>query len=60
MRAAKLSALAVSGKLRAWLRPAAGAIVLLFALSDLAQAARLAGADARTLALLASLCHAGG
>jgi len=57
--AARISALAPSGALRRWLRAAAGAVVLLFAVSNLAQAARLAGADATTLTMLASLCHAG-
>jgi len=58
--AARLSAIGPASRLRAWLRPAAGLFVLLFAVSNLAQAARLAGADATTLSLLASLCHSGG
>jgi sulfite exporter TauE/SafE len=44
--------------LRRWLRPMAGAAILLFAASDLAHAARLAGADVTAVALLASVCHA--
>lgn len=58
--ASRISALTPTATLRRWLRPAAGAVVLLFAVSNLAQAARLAGADATTLTVLASLCHTGG
>jgi len=45
-------------RLRHWLRPVAGAAILLFAASDLAHAARLAGADVTAVTLLASVCHA--
>jgi len=40
-----------------FLRPAAGAALLLFALSDLAHAARMAGWKSVPLAWLASVCH---
>jgi sulfite exporter TauE/SafE len=43
--------------LRARLRPLAGTAILLFAASDLAHAARLAGADVTAVTLLASVCH---
>jgi sulfite exporter TauE/SafE len=43
--------------LRRWLRPLAGSVILLFAASDLAHAARLAGADVTAVTLLASVCH---
>ena len=43
---------------RRWLRPMAGAAILLFAASDLAHAARLAGADVTAVTMLASVCHA--
>jgi sulfite exporter TauE/SafE len=45
-------------RLRRWLRPFAGAAILLFAASDLAHAGRLAGADVTAITLLASVCHA--
>jgi sulfite exporter TauE/SafE len=57
--AARLRALVTGGPARVWLRTGAGIAILLFAASDLAHAARLAGADATTLTLLASLCHSG-
>jgi sulfite exporter TauE/SafE len=44
---------------RAWLRPVAGALILVFAASDLAHAARLAGAEVTAVTLLASVCHGG-
>jgi sulfite exporter TauE/SafE len=42
---------------RNWLRPAAGCVILLFAASDLAHAAHLAGTQSPTLALIESICH---
>jgi hypothetical protein len=42
---------------RSWLRPVAGAVMLVFALSGLAHAARVAGADHPTIAAFASICH---
>jgi hypothetical protein len=42
---------------RAWLRPIAGAAMLVFAASGLAHAARLAGADHPAIAAVASICH---
>jgi len=41
----------------AWLRPALGAALLLFAASDLAHAAQMAGWRTPSLAWLASVCH---
>lgn len=43
--------------LRAWLRPIAGAVIVLFGLSGLAHAARIAGAGHPTIEALASICH---
>jgi sulfite exporter TauE/SafE len=42
---------------RGWLRPAAGCAVLLFAASDLAHAAHLAGSQSAAVSLLESICH---
>jgi uncharacterized protein len=42
---------------RAWLRPLAGAALLVFAASGLAHAARIAGADHPAIAAVASICH---
>jgi sulfite exporter TauE/SafE len=42
---------------RAWLKPAAGALIVVFGLSGLAHAARIAGAGHPTIAALASICH---
>jgi hypothetical protein len=42
---------------RRWLRPAAGCAILLFAASDLAHAAHMAGTQSPTLAMLESICH---
>jgi sulfite exporter TauE/SafE len=42
---------------RAWVRPVAGAVIVLFGLSGLAHAARIAGAGHPTIAALASICH---
>jgi uncharacterized protein len=41
----------------AWLRPAVGGALVLFAASDLAHAARVAGLQSPSLAWLASVCH---
>ena len=45
-------------RLRALLRPLAGCALLLFAASDLAHAAHLAGSQSPALALVESICHA--
>jgi sulfite exporter TauE/SafE len=42
---------------RVWLKPLAGAVIVVFGLSSLAHAARVAGADHPAIAGLASLCH---
>jgi len=42
---------------RAWLRPLAGAVILVFGLSGLAHAARVAGANHPAIAALAAICH---
>ncbi|MEW5880626.1 MAG: sulfite exporter TauE/SafE family protein [Pseudomonadota bacterium] len=42
---------------RAWLKPAAGALIVLFGLSGLAHAARVAGADHPAIAAFASVCY---
>ena len=48
---------AVGARARAWMRPAAGVALLLFAASDLAHAARIAGWTSPATAWLASVCH---
>ncbi len=47
----------VLAQARTWLRPLAGATMIVFALSGLAHAARVAGADHPGIAALASICH---
>lgn len=42
---------------RAWLKPLAGVLIVLFGLSGLAHAARVAGADHPAIAAVASVCH---
>jgi len=42
---------------RVWLKPAAGAVIVVFGLSGLAHAARMAGADHPSVEALASICH---
>lgn len=42
---------------RAWLRPLAGAVIVVFGISGLAHAARVAGADHPAIAALAAICH---
>jgi sulfite exporter TauE/SafE len=42
---------------RVWLKPLAGAVIVVFGLSGLAHAARVAGADHPAIAGLASICH---
>jgi sulfite exporter TauE/SafE len=42
---------------RSWLRPLAGLVMLVFAVSGLAHAARVAGADHPAIAAFASICH---
>ncbi|MBV8209604.1 MAG: sulfite exporter TauE/SafE family protein [Burkholderiaceae bacterium] len=48
---------ALRGGVRARLQPAAGVVLLLFALSDLAHAARIAGWQSTAVGWLASVCH---
>lgn len=48
---------AAGARARAWMRPAAGVALLLFAASDLAHAARIAGWTSSATAWLASVCH---
>jgi sulfite exporter TauE/SafE len=45
------------GGAKAWLRPLAGALILVFGISGLAHAARVAGAQHPAIAALASICH---
>jgi hypothetical protein len=45
------------GPARAWLKPLAGVLIVVFGLSGLAHAARVAGADHPAIAAFASLCH---
>lgn len=42
---------------RSWLRPLAGVVMLVFAVSGLAHAARIAGADHPAIEAFASICH---
>jgi sulfite exporter TauE/SafE len=42
---------------RAWIKPLAGAVIIVFGLSGLAHAARIAGAGHPTIDALASICH---
>lgn len=42
---------------RAWLRPLAGAVIIVFGVSGLAHAARVAGASHPAVAALAGICH---
>lgn len=42
---------------RAWLKPMAGVVIVVFGLSGLAHAARMAGAEHPAIAQLASICH---
>ncbi|GAB4471639.1 MAG: sulfite exporter TauE/SafE family protein [Burkholderiaceae bacterium] len=56
----RLGARASSGTLahaRAWIKPMAGALIVVFGLSGLAHAARVAGADHPAIAAFASVCH---
>ncbi|GMV58459.1 MAG: hypothetical protein AMXMBFR72_15660 [Betaproteobacteria bacterium] len=58
--ASRVSAGDSSGALahaRAWLKPMAGALIVVFGLSGLAHAARVAGADHPAIAAFASICH---
>lgn len=56
--ASRVGAGAASGTLaRAWLKPMAGVLIVLFGLSGLAHAARVAGADHPAIAAFASVCH---
>ena len=42
---------------QAWIKPVAGAVIIVFGLSGLAHAARIAGAGHPTIEALASICH---
>jgi sulfite exporter TauE/SafE len=42
---------------RAWIKPLAGAVIIVFGVSGLAHAARIAGAGHPTIDALASICH---
>lgn len=42
---------------QAWIKPIAGAVIIVFGLSGLAHAARIAGAGHPTIEALASICH---
>jgi sulfite exporter TauE/SafE len=42
---------------RSWIKPLAGAVIIVFGLSGLAHAARIAGAGHPTIDALASICH---
>ncbi len=42
---------------RAWVKPLAGAVIIVFGVSGLAHAARIAGAGHPTINALASICH---
>lgn len=42
---------------RTWLRPLAGAVIVVFGLSGLAHAARVAGANHPAISALAAICH---
>jgi sulfite exporter TauE/SafE len=60
LAASRVGARAPGGALaeaRAWLKPTAGALIVLFGLSGLAHAARVAGADHPAIAAFASVCH---
>lgn len=48
---------AAGARAGAWIRPAVGVALVLFATSDLAHAARIAGWDSPAVARLASFCH---
>jgi sulfite exporter TauE/SafE len=48
---------AAATRARAWMRPAVGVALVLFGLSDLAHAARIAGWQSATTDWLASVCH---
>lgn len=43
-------------RVRLWLRPAAGGVIMIFGVSSLAHAATMAGVNSATVALLASMC----
>jgi len=57
LAASRLQRAAAGERARAWLRPAVGVVLILFALSDLAHAARVAGWQSPATAWLASVCH---
>jgi sulfite exporter TauE/SafE len=57
MAASRLQRSASSVAARAWMRPAFGVALVLFAFSDLAHAARMAGWRSPSVAWLASVCH---
>jgi sulfite exporter TauE/SafE len=55
--AGRLRGAAAGTAARAWMRPAVGVALMLFGLSDLAHAARIAGWQSPATAWLASVCH---
>jgi sulfite exporter TauE/SafE len=55
LTATRMRRAAVQG--RRWLRPAIGVALILFASSDLAHAARVAGWQSPPLGWLSSICH---
>jgi sulfite exporter TauE/SafE len=57
LTARRVQRAAGAGRARAWIRPAVGVALVLFAVSDLAHAARMAGWQSPTVAWVASLCH---
>jgi uncharacterized protein len=57
LAASRLNRAASAAPRFAWLKPAVAAALLLFAASDLAHAARIAGWQSASLAWLASICH---
>jgi uncharacterized protein len=57
LAASRVRRAATGARARAWMRPAAGVALLLFAASDLAHAARIAGWASPATAWLASVCH---
>jgi sulfite exporter TauE/SafE len=57
LTARKVQRAAGGARGRAWIRPAVGVALVLFAASDLAHAARMAGWQAPAVAWIASVCH---
>ena len=57
LTARRVQRAAGGARARAWIRPAVGVALVLFAASDLAHAARMAGWQAPAVAWIASFCH---